>query len=200
MAYGDIIPTRGAIAEELLLEVIGDLTLDDLRRLREAPKAGVPMLQKLRATHHRQARLLAEGRPIGEVAVICGCTRQRLTQLQQDPMFTELVGYYQDQIVALQLEDSARLRDKLIDVAEMAVDELHDRLEDNDKRRAMSTGNVRMIAEMGLDRTVAPPKAALVATAPPAAITINFGTPLRPIGTEEQEPMIEGTVTETKGE
>jgi hypothetical protein len=52
-------------------------------------------------------------------------------------------------------------------------------MEDDDKRKNMQTGNVLKIAEFAMDRTVAPPKAIMPNMQTPAAITINFGTPLR---------------------
>jgi hypothetical protein len=179
MAKPDLIPARGAVAEQLLLEVERELTADDLLRLADAPKVSVPILQKLRATHHRQAQLIAQGKPLNQVAAIVGCTTQRLVQLQVDPMFTELVAFYQDQIMVLALEDGARMRDKLVDVGEMAVDELRERLEDDTKRSGMQTEQVRKIAEMALDRTVAPPKTAAPPNTTPVSVTLNFGTSLR---------------------
>lgn len=194
MPRPDLIPSRGAIAEPLLLEVERELTREDLSRLGQAPKVSVPILQKLRATHHRQAQLLAQGRTPTEVAAIVGCTVQRLVQLQVDPTFTELVSYYQDQIMSAMIEDAARLKDKLVDLGEMAVDELRDRMENNDKRQQMQTGNVLRIAEFAMDRTVAPPKTAPPVITPPTAITINFGTSLRPPadGIEADDKTIEG--------
>jgi hypothetical protein len=176
MARGDLIPTRGAIAEPLVLDVVREITHEDILRLGEAPHVGVPTLQKLRHIHHRQARLLAEGRKVGEVAAIVGCTPQRLVQLQNDPAFQDLVAYYADQLMVTELEDATRLRSKLIDVGEMAVDELQARLENDALRSRMSTRDVQQVAEMAMDRTVAPPKAAPPANVAPTAITINFGT------------------------
>jgi hypothetical protein len=54
------------------MEVTRELTAQDLARLSEAPKVTVPILQKLRATHHRMAQLLAQGKSVGEVAAIVG--------------------------------------------------------------------------------------------------------------------------------
>lgn len=196
MAKPDLIPSRGAIAEPLLMEVEREITQEDLRRLAagEAPKVTVPILQKLRATHHRQAMLLASGKTHAEVAAIVGCTIQRLVQLQVDPTFTELVNYYHDQIMVNMLDDASRLQGKIIDLGEQAVDELLERMEDPDKRKNMRVGDVRQIAEFAMDRTVAPPKAAPNTTAPPAAITINFGTPVREQQAIDDEKTIEGKV------
>lgn len=178
MPQADLIPSRGAVAEPLALEVLRPLTARDMERLGEAPKVGVPILQRLRATHHRQAQLLASGKSVSETAAIVGCTPQRLTQLQADPAFSDLVAYYQDQLMAAMLSDTARLKDKIVDVGEMAVDELRERMEDDAKRRAMKTGEIRRIAEFAMDRTVAPPVVAPPTNTAPAAITINFGTPV----------------------
>lgn len=171
--------SRGAIAAPLLLEVTRELTPGDLGRLSETPKTSVPTLQKLRATHHRQAQLLAQGRTPSEVAAIVGCTVQRLVQLQVDPAFSQLVHYYQDQVMQLALADAARLQDKIVDVGELAVDELRERLEDDEKRKRIHIGEIRKIAEFAMDRSVAPPKTAAPPSSAPSAITINFGTSLR---------------------
>lgn len=194
MARPDLIPQRGAISEPLLMEVDRVLTQADANRLGEAPKVTVPILQKLRATHHRQALLLAQGKSVSEVAAIVGCTPQRLTQLQIDPTFIELVGYYQDQHMTQMLTDGARLADKIVDLGEMAVDELRERLEDEDKRKKMPIGEVRKIAEFAMDRTVAPPKSAAPTSTAPAAITINFGTPIK--DRPDEALTIEGSVSE----
>jgi hypothetical protein len=181
MAKADLIPSRGAIAEPLYLSVERELNNADLLRVGDAPKVTVPILQKLRATHHRMAVLLAQGKPINEIAMIVGCTPQRLVQLQIDPTFSELVNYYTDQTVVMMLTDGARLADKIVDLGEAAVDELRERMDDEQKRRNMPVGEIRKIAEFAMDRTVAPPKSAPQSVAPPAAITINFGTPLKAI-------------------
>lgn len=176
----DLIPLRGAVAEPLLLEITGELTHEDLARLSKAPKVGTPVIQRLKAIHHRQASLLAEGRTVKEIAAIVGCTPQRIVQLQTDPAFADLVAYYGDQIMAARLNDASRLQDKILDLGEMAVDELRDRMEDEGRRKTMPVGEVRKIAEFAMDRTVAPPKAAPASNQAPASVTINFGTGLRP--------------------
>lgn len=176
----ELIPSRGALAEPLLMEVTRELSSGDILRLADAPKVNVPVLQKLRAVHHRQAQLLAQGKKPTEVAVIVGCTVQRLIQLQNDPTFAELISYYHDQLMVGMLEDATRIQGKLVDAGEQAVDEILDRMEDPAKMAKIPIGELRQIAELGLDRTVAPPKTAPPQTNVPAHVTINFGTTLRP--------------------
>ena len=177
--FPDLIPARGATGKSLHLEILRELTAGDLIRLESAPKVAVPVLKNLRAIHHRQAQLLASGKTVKEVAAIVGCTPQRITQLQIDPTFGELVAFYLDQQMILALTDSARLADKIVDLGEMAVDELSARLEDDALRGRMHVGEVRKIAEFAMDRTVAPPKIASQPVFAPAAITITFGTPIK---------------------
>lgn len=184
------LPQRGRPSAPLLLEVTRDLVPSDLARLADAPKVGVPVLQKLRAIHHRQAQLLASGRTPTEVAAIVGVTVQRLVQLQNDPAFTQLVAYYQDQVMVAALEDGARLRDKIVDVGEMAIDELRERLEDEQRRKGIHIGEIRKIAEFASDRTVAPPKTAVPTATAPQTITINFGTKLKPKPVIDGDPLV----------
>ena len=194
MSSGDLIPLRGAAVEPLFLEVVRDLTAADLADLINSPvTSGPPPLQKLRATHHRCAVLLAEGKDCAEVAAIVGMTPQRVRDLRdKDPAFRELLHYYSDQVISVQLEDSARIRDKLIDVAELAVDEIRDRLEDPEKMKKIPIGEIRQIAAMGLDRTVAPPKATTAQVLAPTQITLNIGN--------AQPNMVSGVVIENQGE
>ena len=191
MPRPDLIPSRGAIAEPLMMSVSREITREDLLRLGDAPKVTVPVLQKLRATHHKQAMLLAQGKSLGEVAAIVGCTKQRLVQLQVDPTFVELMKYYQDQIMVNMLDDATRLQGKIVDLGEQAVDELLDRMEDPASRAKMRVGDVRQIAEFAMDRTVAPPKAAPNVAPAPASVTINFGTPLRERRALEEDKIID---------
>lgn len=188
MPVPDIIPSRGAIATPLVLEVTREITAEDILRLGSAAKTNVPILQKLHATHHRQAQLLAQGRSISEVAMIVGCTPQRLVQLQVDPTFAELVHCYHDQIMVAMISDGARLADKIVDVGEMAVDEMRERLQDDELRAKIPLGEIRKIAEFAMDRTVAPVKSAPPSAIPPIAVTMNFGTSLRP--TDKQSGLV----------
>ncbi len=179
MTKRDLIPSRGAVAEPLLIEVTRQLQASDLGQMADAPKVAVPILQKLRAIHHRQALLLAEGRTQKEVSQIIGCTEARLTQLMVDPTFVDLVETYKAQIITSMLSDAGRMQDKLTDMGEMAVDEIIERLEDTDQRKRMRTEELRRIAETALDRSIAPVKQALPTATTPANVTINFGTPIR---------------------
>lgn len=176
----DLLPTRAAVAS-LTMTIVRELDMDDLKLLLDAPPVGIAPLQRVKIIHRRTAELLASGRKISEVAAIVGSTPGRLTQLMRDPSFLELVGYYEDQFMVTAMDDTQRLRTKVTDIAEMAADELLERLDDPDRRRRMSDDAVRRTMETALDRTVLPPKSTTPVSAPPTKITLNLGRELRPL-------------------
>ncbi len=158
----DLFFRAGRQPNNLQMEAARELTPEDLHNFANAPAlSGPPPLKTLRAIHHRQAQLLAEGKSIREVALIVGSTPQRVGDLQRcDPAFKDLIAYYENQINDAVVEDAQRVKTKLLDAAEMAVDELVVRLEDDGKRAALPSAELRQIAALGLDRTIAPPKVA----------------------------------------
>jgi len=193
---GALLPSRGAAAS-LTMTIVRELEEADLSRLVRGSRHYLSPLKKIRAIHRRQAQLIAEGLKYTEVAAIVGSTPQRIHQLMQDISFQELVAYYEDQTMIQRMEDGARLRGKLVDVAEMAVDELADRLEDDSARAKITTNQLRLLAETGLDRTVAPPKSTTAIVSTPATVTLNFGRELNPA---ETLTTIEGDVTDVEPE
>lgn len=197
----NVLPLRGALAAPLSIEFVRELSADDLKDLLNAPRTDVPVLKKLRAIHHRQAALLAEGKTNNEVAAICGTTPQRVVQLKQDPAFKDLMHYYEDQIITLQLEDSARLRDKAVDIGEMAMNEMAERLEDDAKRTALPMSELRQVAADMLNRTVLPPKATTNIVTAPQIITLDFGGKgFRNLDKAKDTPIIDVTPAKPKPE
>lgn len=140
-------------------------------------RVAAPVLQRLRASHHTAARLVAEGRNAIEVAQIVNRTPQNIRDLaRNDPAFRDLVSYYHAQLEEIGMESSKRIQAKLRLLGEAAVDELLERFDDDGKRAAMSTDAINRVAQMGLDRTDAPPKTAQPIVATPTRITFNIGT------------------------
>jgi hypothetical protein len=173
----DLIPPRNRPqVKPLLLEVEREITEDDIKSFLAAPPIVTRQapLQRLRTIHHRQAQLIASGKSLVEISHMVGTTPHRLSSLCQDPTFKELVAFYQDQASEFMHEDRERIESKLIDVAEMALDELHERLDTNPK--AVPLAELRKAAEMGFDRTIAPSKTAQNSPIVPASITLNFGS------------------------
>ena len=155
------------------------LATDENEGRRLAPQ---PVLKRLRSSHHAAAQYLVAGRTIRETAALVGRTPQSISDLSRnDPAFQELMAYYSDQRTETQISDTQRVQAKLLDIAELATDEISDRLEDPAKLATIPVGELRQIAALGLDRTVAPPKTAVPAQVVPTHITFNMGTrDLRP--------------------
>lgn len=183
-----MLPSRGRPGLTLLMSVKRELDAEDILRLAisdDLPRSAAPVLQRLRTSHHTAARYLASGKSIKETALLVDRTPQRIGDLTRDPAFCDLVAYYENQIKDSSIDNSQRIHEKLVEVAELATDEILDRLENDETRAKLPVGELRQIAALGLDRTVAPPKTAQPATIIPAQITFNMGTrDLRP--TEEK--------------
>lgn len=170
------VPSRGRIAEPIVMTVVRDLTLMDIHRLVTEPitVTAPPTLQKITATHHSIARLLAGGKSAAAVAILCNRTPQRVRDLQKDPAFKELVAFYESNYSEAELGDEIRLRGKARNLAELAMDELTDRLEDDSKRTKIPAVTLVQLAGDQLDRTVLPKKTAVPITTTPQQITFNI--------------------------
>lgn len=173
------IPRHGAVST-LSLEIIRELSTEDLVELADKPPTSVGMVQALKESHHRQAQLIARGIYTDvTVARFCGVTPQRIYQLKKDPAFAVLVEHYRSQATEASIEASERVQSKLVVAGEAALDEINSRLEDEEKLKELPVGELRKIVEMAADRTVAPPKNSVPITNIPANITLNFGSELK---------------------
>jgi len=147
---------RGRKPAEHGFAVVRELTEADIPLLLmpEALGSKTPAVQKMRQSHHALARLLAEGRKGVECSAILGISQSRISILRQDPAFQELVEFYSKQKDEIYLDVHQRLAGLAVDTLE----EIHERLgEDPD---SFSNKELLMVAEMALDRSVAPPKKA----------------------------------------
>jgi hypothetical protein len=179
MPARDLLPRKGPVPKPLVLSYVRDLDSNDMLRLATLPRVptAVPTLQRIRAQHHRIAQYLAMGKTSGQVAIIVGSTTQRISQLERDPTFQELMSYYQEQMADTNIEAGQRIQGALVEITEFSVTEIRDRLANDALRAAMSTDELRKLAEMGGDRTVAPPKTAQRSEQMPTQITFNIGGP-----------------------
>lgn len=72
------------------------MTPADLEGLRRP--SNIPRLRQLRDSHHNVARMLASGMKVYEVAARCGYSLKRVSDLQRDPAFIDLVARYRDEV------------------------------------------------------------------------------------------------------
>lgn len=147
---------RGKKASPLAMRVVRELNEGDRAELENPSPKGVEIQQiaKLRHTHHMLARLLAQGTPPGEASLITGYSPSRISVLQRDPAFAELLTYYKTQTEQVYLN----VHERMASLGMATVDELQERLESDPE--AFSNRELMELAELLLDRTVAPPKGA----------------------------------------
>jgi hypothetical protein len=129
-------PARGARGSKAPIPVeicivrpIGD---DDLPALANPPPANssAPTLQSLRASHHQLAQLLVKGVSESEASLITGYSISRISILQRDPTFAELLANYSTQR-ELAFADTL---DRMRVLGLSALDELQERLENDPTR------------------------------------------------------------------
>lgn len=145
---------KGKRAEPVEISLDRELVPGDIDWLLGQSVGAEPKpIKALRHTHHLAARLLAEGRNETEVAEITGYSISRVSiMLNHDPMFKQLVAYYRENL------DSAyvNVHERLAGLGTHALEELQDRLDT--KPESFGNKELRELASMALDRSVAPPK------------------------------------------
>ena len=159
----------------MIFSVGRELTAEDVLAFRAFPResaTGPPQLQRLTANHRRAARLVASGHSATEVANAVGRTPQRILDLQSDPAFADAVAQYAKQMEDADIDEGARARGTLVEIAELSLESIRDQLEENP--RAVSVQERRQLAAMALDRTVAPPRTPQPPPVQATQITFNI--------------------------
>lgn len=138
----------GKSAAPLHASIVRELELSDIivgTQTTLGKKA--PTLQRLRDTHHYIAKLLAQGLPAVEVSAISGMSQSRISVLQNDPAFVELLEFYRERAQ----ESFVDVVDRLKILATEATAELHHRI--IEQANDLSVNELIRIAEMGHDRS-----------------------------------------------
>jgi len=144
----EIARTTGRARREIPASVVRELTVEDLAALGTEKGAKPTALKRLSERHHALARLLASGKPPGEAAAILNYDQSRVSILQADPTFSELVLFYKQEVIEPAYRD---FHSKLSSLAEDAVDLLADRIaEDPD---SVSSSLALEITKAAADRT-----------------------------------------------
>lgn len=147
---------RGRAAKAVVAEVVRPLVEADIALL-STERAVQPIpLKAIRARHHLLARLLAEGTAPGEAALIANYAPSRVSILQSDPTFRELVEFYRADVDRQYLG----LHERLAALGADAADELSRRLEDAPEE--LSDGLLLEITKVTADRTGHGPQSSAV--------------------------------------
>lgn len=126
------VKTKGRSLLPLELEILGSIEPADLVSRSEENQlttSQTPTLARLRGIHHDIARLLATGLTPAEVSAATGYSLSRISTLQNDPSFKELLSFYSEKdkevfvdvrkrLATLGMDASAELSDRLIDKPE----------------------------------------------------------------------------------
>lgn len=119
---------RGRAPAALVAEVERELSEDDLllRRVTSVSSESRPVV-KLRYQHHRLAQLLANGMKPADASLLTGYSSSRISILQNDPAFRELLAHY----TTNNREVYEDLQKRMAGIAMIASEELQERLEES---------------------------------------------------------------------
>lgn len=148
-----------------------------MRELAEADLAALTVekgsepsaIKRITDRHHALARNLASGMAEGEAALVCGISLSRISILKNDPQFRELLGFYRETVTEVYKD----MHEKLAGVAQTALDEIQDRLEDTPEK--VSMGQLMELAKLGADRTGYGP----ASSSTNLNVTVDFAAKLR---------------------
>lgn len=184
----DIIRTRGRAERPVTAELLRPLTEADLALLSEEKGSAAPPLKRLRDRHHAIARLLAGGMRPGQVAAITGYDVSRISILQDDPAFRELLAFYREDVNSAYLG----LHEQLAGLSADAVVILRERYEEDPDQ--FTAGQLMEMIKLGADRTGHGPK-----TVNETNININLADRLNAARQRIAERMIDVTPESPNG-
>lgn len=149
----ETIKLTGRAAMPISAEFVRPLTAEDIAMLAEDRNVQKPQklssLSMLSERHRNLARLIAMGKTDWECSIITGYTASRISILKSDPAMKNLINHYSEEkdIVYIQAHE------KMAQVVSTALDELQERLEDEEQRKEISTGQLLQIIEVSADRS-----------------------------------------------
>jgi hypothetical protein len=148
---GELFRTRGRAPKPIAAVVVRELEKNDLLLL-DGEKGSKPSaLKRLTERHHALARNIASGMAPGEAAIIQGYSLSRVSILQNDPAFKELLKFYREDAERPFRDLHNRLAGMSMDAAEELAARLEEDMQAEDKK--ISIGQLMEITKLGADRT-----------------------------------------------
>jgi hypothetical protein len=148
MDFTDLEIRPGRPQRHLEARIVREIVNEDLVLLATEPRhVQAPALKRIGQRHHALARLLASGMKPGEAATALGYDPSRVSILQADPTFAELITFYRTEVNNRYMDAHMVLSGIMGDAAL----ELSERLEEDPKK--ISTHTLIRMVEMGADRT-----------------------------------------------
>lgn len=143
----DITRTRGRAAKPLVAVELRDLTDADLALLSTEKGITAPSIKKIRESHHALARALASGMKPAEAGLVTGYSPSRISILQADPAFQDLLTVYREGVGEIYSD----LHHKMAAMAVDVVEEMHERLQEDPGE--FTTNQLLEVAKTFADRT-----------------------------------------------
>lgn len=147
----DIFRIQGRASKVLSAVQVRPLDEGDIALLQEDRGVRPAPLKRLSERHHALARCLSSGMRPGDAAITCGYDPSRVSVLQDDPAFQELLAFYRQDVDAKYLGMHEVLAGLSLDAAK----ELHARLEDEMQldEKKITIGQLAELTKLGADRT-----------------------------------------------
>lgn len=123
----DLVRTSGRAAKAVEAEFVRELNEADLAMLSLPRNVTAPPIKKIKDSHHSLARCLAQGAKPAEASLMTGFSLSRISILQADPSFQELLAHYR----AGHGQALADLQERMSTISFDAIEELRDRLHDD---------------------------------------------------------------------
>jgi len=151
LAMNDVFRISGRASKVLTAVQVRELDATDIALLQEEKGSRAAPLKRLSERHHALARCLAEGMEPGDAAVTCGYVLSRVSILQADPAFKELLAFYRKEVTSKYLD----MHGILAGLSQDAAMELRERLEADMQadEKTMSVGQLIELTKLGADRT-----------------------------------------------
>ena len=140
--------TVGRPAKQVAAHTVRELTEADLGMLALGrPTAQPPAVKQIRDSHHAVARCLAQGMRPGQVSIITGYSLSRISILQADPSFRELLLFYREPVGEAFADLQVRMASLSLDALEILRERMLDSPEDFNPSQLLD------IMKAGADRT-----------------------------------------------
>lgn len=133
----------------VITEVVRELREADKALLAQQPVAvrNGTQLRRIRDSHHKLARLLADDLSVTEVSLITGYSPNRIYVLSNDPTFRELISHYREN----KEQEYSDFHERMAAFGTDALQELHQRLDENPEK--MDDKFLMKVVETLADRT-----------------------------------------------
>lgn len=145
----DTVRLRGNVEVPLAVSIERPLTPADLVKLAAHRHTQPSALKRISDRHHALARLLASGMKSGDAALMAGYIPSRVSILQGDPTFKELVEFYRSSAD----RQMRGVTEKLTGIAQDAMDLIEERLDDPKEREKIGMSTAIELVKLGTDRT-----------------------------------------------